>query len=334
MNTSEARAFHDETPVVDLHADTLKLADYFNYDIAGAHDTGLPAMLNYAGHVDIPRMSAAGLSGQFFGMWTFPYPQRGCAASVHRQLDALGSLAARCPDMIGLANTVADLQSLRLAGKIACLTGIEGGHALEGDLDNIARFAKRGVRYIGLVHFTPNQIGSPGWGTGLTYSGGLSAFGREAIAEMNRLGVIVDLAHINRRGFYDALETTSAPVMVTHTGVAGVHHHQRNIDDDQVRAIANNGGCVGIIFAKRFLGANTIDSVCDHILHLIDVAGEETPALGSDFDGFVVPPTGLDDVASLPKLTAALARHGVNPKVLTKILGGNALRVLGDVAGG
>jgi membrane dipeptidase len=119
--------------------------------------------------------------------------------------------------------------------------------------------------------------------------------------------------------------------MVSHTGVLGVHQHWRNIDDDQLRAIADKGGCVGVIFARRYLGSALIDAVVDHLLHIIDVAGDDLPALGSDFDGFVVPPEGLEDIAALPNLTVALSRRGVAPRVLEKILGGNVLRVLDSV---
>jgi membrane dipeptidase len=110
-----------------------------------------------------------------------------------------------------------------------------------------------------------------------------------------------------------------------------VHAVWRNIDDEQLRAIATRGGCVGLIFARQFLGGATIDAVVDHIAHVIDVAGEDVPALGSDFDGFVVPPVGLEDVAAMPNLTVALSRRGISPRVLEKILGGNVLRVLDAV---
>jgi membrane dipeptidase len=140
--------------------------------------------------------------------------------------------------------------------------------------------------------------------------------------------MIVDLAHINRRGFFDALAIATKPAMVSHTGVAGAHAHWRNIDDEQLRAVADNGGCVGIIFAREYLGGVSLDAVVDHLVHVIDVAGEDVPALGSDFDGFVRPPEGLEDVGALPNLTVRLAARGVPPRVLEKILGGNVLRVL------
>jgi membrane dipeptidase len=114
--------------------------------------------------------------------------------------------------------------------------------------------------------------------------------------------------------------------------VLGVHEHWRNIDDEQLRAVADKGGCIGVIFARRFLGGASIDSVVDHLQHIVDVAGEDAPALGSDFDGFVIPPVGLEDVAALPNLTVALSRRGLSDRVLRKILGENPMRVLGDIA--
>ncbi|MCG8420247.1 MAG: dipeptidase [Proteobacteria bacterium] len=332
MDVSEARALHDDVPVIDLHADTPKLMHRMDYDIAEHHERPMPRRINYLGHVDLPRMREGGVAAQIFGMWTWPYPRRGCAASVHGQLDALDEAVRRHPDQITWAITDRDIRAAQRRGAIACLAGIEGGQALEGDLDNIARFAARGVRYIGLLHFSANQLGYPAYGLGADSTRGLTDLGKECIREMNRLGVVVDLAHISRQGFYDALEISRAPVMVSHTGVLGVHQHWRNIDDQQLRAVAEKGGCVGVIFARRFLGGKSIEAVVDHIMHIIDVAGVDVPALGSDFDGFVVPSYGLEDVSMMPHLTARLAARGLGPDVLKKILGENALRVLRDVS--
>ncbi len=331
MDLEEARALHDEVPVIDLHADTPKLMHRLRFDISRRHQRPLPGRLNYAGHVDLPRMHDGGVAAQIFGMWTVPYPQRGCAASIHRQLDAIDAAVAKHPDLFTWAATPGEIRAAQARGQVAALAGIEGAHALEGRLDHIEPFVRRGVRYIGLMHFSRNQLGSPAFGRGADVSVGLTRFGKDVVREMNRCGVVVDLAHINRKGFFDALELTQSPVMVSHTGVVGVHEHWRNIDDEQLRAVADNGGCVGIIFAPKFLGGHGIEAVCDHLLHIIDVAGEDVPALGSDFDGGVVPPTGLEDIACMPKLTAALAARGLGRDTLKKILGENALRVLADV---
>lgn len=331
LDPTEARALHAEVPVIDLHADTPKLMSELGYDIASHHERRLPALLNYAGHLDVPRMHEGGLGAQIFGMWTVPYPQSGCAAGIDKQLDALDAAIAAHPEAMARCASRDDIEAAHAAGKIACLTGIEGAHALEGDLDNIERFARRGVRYLGLLHFSKNQLGFPAKGMGADADRGLTELGRAAIAELDRVGMVLDLAHINRVGFFDALEVSTRPMMVTHTGIAGVHPHWRNIDDEQIRAVAERGGCVGVIFARRFLGGKDIEAVCDHLMHIIDVAGEDVPALGSDFDGFVIPPVGLEDVTCLPDLTAALSRRGLGVEALRKLLSGNALRVLGEV---
>jgi membrane dipeptidase len=291
----------------------------------------MPGRLNYVGHVDLPRLKDGGVAAQVFGLWTVPYPERGCKHAVDTQLDALDLAIARHPDQIAWALTADQIAACKAGGRLAAMGGIEGGQALEGDPANVLHFARRGVRAIGLLHFSANALGAPAKGKGADADAGLTAIGHDVIREMNRLGVVVDLAHINRKGFFEALAVTTAPPMVTHTGVAGVHPHWRNVDDAQLRAVADRGGCVGIIFARRFLGGADLDAVVDHLLHIVDVAGPDVPALGSDFDGFVVPPVGLEDVACLPNLTAALSRRGVAPEVLAKILGGNALRVLADV---
>jgi membrane dipeptidase len=331
LTPDEARALHAEICVLDLHADTAKLMDKLGYDLAARHERPMPRMANVFGHVDLPRLREGGVAGQFFSFWTTPYPERGCARSVARQLDALDLAMAKHPADLAWTRTGAEVRAAKAAGRIAALGGIEGGQALEGELGTIEAFARRGVRYLGLLHFSANAIGRPAKGRGADPAAGLTGFGRDVVRECERCGVIVDLAHINRRGFFDALEVATLPPMVSHTGVLGVHAHWRNIDDEQLRAVADKGGCVGIIFARRYLGGASIDAVVDHLLHVIDVAGDDVPALGSDFDGFVVPPVGLEDVAALPNLTVALSRRGVPPRVLEKILGGNVLRVLDAV---
>lgn len=331
MTLDEARAFHAEVHVLDLHADTAKLMDKVGYDLAARHERPMPKAINLFGHVDLPRMRDGGMAGQFFSFWTTPYPERGCAKAVTRQLDALDEAMSKNPEQLGWTRTGADVRAAKLAGKIAALGGIEGGQALEGDIETIEAFSRRGVRYLGLLHFSANAIGRPAKGKGSDANAGLTAFGRDVVRECERSGVIVDLAHINRKGYFDALELATVPPMVSHTGVLGVHEHWRNIDDEQIRALADKGGCIGVIFSRKYLGSASIDSVVDHILHVINVAGDDVPALGSDFDGFVVPPEGLEDIAAMPNLTVALSRRGVSTRVLEKILGGNVLRVLDAV---
>ena len=333
LTPDEARALHDEVCVIDLHADTPKLMDKLGYDLAARHERPMPKRMNLVGHVDLPRLRDGGVAAQFFAFWTWPTyipgAERSKTKSVLAQVDALDAAVGKHPDQLAWARTGADVRAAKAAGKIAILGGIEGGHALEGKLEHVEMFARRGVRYLGPLHLWPNALG--GTSRQPKREDGLTGLGRDVIRECERCGVIVDLAHINRRGFFEALELGTRPPMVTHTGVNGVHRSWRNLDDEQIRAIADRGGCVGIIFARQFLGGATIDAVVDHIRHLLDVAGEDLPALGSDFDGFVVPPEGLEDIAAMPNLTVALSRRGIPTRVIEKILGHNVLRVLDEV---
>jgi len=333
MTPDEARAFHAEVCVIDLHADTPKLMDKLGYDLAARHERPMPKAVNYIGHVDIPRLRDGGVAAQFFAFWTWPTfvpgAERSNTKSVVHQIDAVDAAIAKHPDKLVWARTGVEVKAAKAAGKIAVLGGIEGGHALEGRVEAIEMFARRGVRYLGPLHLWPNALG--GTSRKPKRDEGLTGHGREVVRECERTGVIVDLAHINVRGFYEVLEMTKQPLMCTHTGVNGVHKSWRNLDDDQIKAIADRGGCIGIIFARNFLGGASIECVVDHILHVINVAGEDVPALGSDFDGFVIPPVGLEDIAALPNLTMALAKRGVAPRVLEKIVGANVLRVLDAV---
>ncbi len=323
---AEARALLDAAPSLDLHADTPLLFP-FGYRL-GARHRPLLARRSLFGHVDLPRMAEGALWGQFFGLVTIPLVRRGLAARCHRRIDALAKEITANPGKIRPALSAADVRAARAAGERAALLGIEGAHALEGRIENLAAFARRGVRYLGLLHFSANEAGYPAAGWGRDDARGLTPFGHAVVEACADLGVIVDLTHVNRRGFFDAIERARGPVIVSHTGVSGVAPHWRNLDDEQIRAVARTGGVVGLIFASVFLGGATIDVLVRHIRHVIDVAGEDTPALGSDFDGCVRPLEGLADAADLPRLAAALRRAGLRDEAILKIAGRNALRVL------
>jgi membrane dipeptidase len=331
LTPTEARALHDEVCVLDLHADTAKLMDKLGYDLAKRHERVWPRGANMFGHVDLPRLRDGGVAGQFFAFWAMP-PLRDklrdrAHGSIDAQLRALEAAVEKHGDEIAWTRTGADVRAAKAAGKLAAFGAIEGGQALDGKLEAIEPFSRRGVRYLGLLHLWSNGLG----GTSRNDPDrALTPFGADVIRECERCGVIIDLAHINRIGFFEALKIATRPVMVTHTGVSGVHKVWRNLDDDQIKAVAENGGCIGIIFAKRWLGGASIDAVVDHVAHVIDVAGEDVPALGSDFDGAVVPTDGLEDVAAMPNLTVALSKR-FPVRVVEKIVGGNVLRVLDAV---
>ena len=329
FGTPEARALHARHPAIDLHADSLMWSRWTGYDIHVRHDPPLP-FAALGGHVDIPRMIEGGVGAQFFGLVSMPFPSRGLAAVIDEQIDRLDAAVAQNPHRIQKARTADDVRRAAAAGTIAGLLGIEGGHALEGRLDRLDHFARRGVRYLGLCHFSANELCYPAYGRGRSDGDGLTTFGRQVVLHAADLGVIVDLAHINKRGFLEACEHSKYPPIVSHTGVLGAFEHWRNIDDEQLRAIAAKGGVVGVIFCPRYLGRDGIEPVIEHLRHIISVCGEDTPALGSDWDGFIIPTKDLCDAARLPLLTDGLLRAGFSEETIAKILRGNALRVLGD----
>ncbi|WP_437275592.1 dipeptidase [Sorangium sp. So ce375] len=328
--TPEARALHAQFPAIDLHADSLMWARWVGYDLQQRHEPPLP-LAALGGHVDVPRLREGGVGAQFFGLVSLPIGQRrGLAAVVEEQIDLLEQAVRAQPDRLVKALTAEDIEAARARGAVAALLGVEGAHALEGDLDTLARFARRGVRYLGLCHFSANEACYPAFGRGRSDGRGLTAFGREVVRCAEDLGVIVDLAHINRAGFLDACAIARRPPVVSHTGIAGAFDHWRNIDDEQLRALADRGGCAGIIFCPLYLGGNGLAPVVKHLVHIINVAGEDTPALGSDWDGFIIPTRDLRDAAHLPLLTDALLRAGLSERVIAKVLRENVMRILRD----
>jgi membrane dipeptidase len=329
FGSPEARAIHARHPAIDLHADSLMWSRWTGYDIHLRHDPPLP-LAALGGHVDIPRMIEGGVGAQFFGLVSVAFPTRGLAAVIDEQIDQLELAIVRDPRRLRKARTAGDVQRAAAEGAVAALLGIEGGHALEGDLRKLDHFARRGVRYLGLCHFTANELCYPAYGGGRRDAEGLTPFGREVVEHAGELGVIVDLAHINKRGFLDVCELSKHPPIVSHTGVLGVFSHWRNIDDEQLRAIADRGGVVGVIFCPRYLGRDGIEPVVAHLRHIIDVCGEDTPALGSDWDGFIIPTKDLRDAARLPLLTDGLLKAGFSEETIAKILRRNALRALED----
>jgi membrane dipeptidase len=306
-------------------------SSWLGYDLHEAHEPPLwRAALG--GHVDVPRMRQGGVGAQCFGLASLPVAGRvrGLARVVSEQIDVLVETIARRPADLRLARTGADIDACRRDGAVAALLGIEGAHALDGDLDQVDAFARRGVRYLGLLHFSANEAGYPAYGLGRHDGDGLTAWGFDLVRRCEAAGVLVDLAHINRRGFLDACAVATRPPIVSHTGVLGAFEHWRNIDDAQLRAVAEKGGVVGVIFYPRYLGGDGLEPVVKHLLHIIDVVGEDAPALGSDWDGFIIPTRELADPRGLPLLTDALLAAGVSERVIGKILRGNVLRVLSD----
>ncbi|MFO7173475.1 MAG: dipeptidase [Bacillota bacterium] len=319
-----ALALHRRVPVVDGHCDSV--LDLW----AGKRRLGEASP---QGHLDFPRARAGGLSGQVFALWPAPETYDKPSRRVLQLLDALLMELERCPDQARLVTRAEEIEGCRRDGVLAVIVGIEGGEALEGDLALLRTYYRLGVRVLGLTWNHRNLLadGAMEWETG----GGLTRFGREVVREMNRLGMVVDGAHLSPAGLRDLLEVSEHPVIVSHGNCRALWDHPRNLTDDQIRALAERGGVFGISFVRAFMGEPgqvTVETVADHIDHVCQLLGTSAHVgLGSDFDGTGELPLGLEGAQALPRLTAELLRRGYREPDLAAILGGNYLRVFRQV---
>jgi len=307
-------------------------------------------------HTDLRRLREGGVDVQWLSIFVHsrevPRDASEAGRAVQRALDVIAVVEGqleRHSDAIELALGSADVERIVGEGRIAALLGLEGGHAIEANLDNLRELHGRGIRYMTLTWSNSNAWADSSGDE--PRHGGLSDFGREVVAEMNRLGVVVDVSHVSDETFFDVMETTRAPVMASHSSARALADNPRNMTDAMLRAVAENGGVVMINFGGTFIdpdfnprwkaiarwvlsggGARPpLSKVADHVEHVIQVAGIDHVGLGSDFDGTLFLPEGLEDVSGFPNLTLELLRRGHDEQALRKILGGNALRVLAEV---
>ena len=366
-HASRARALAAERPVFDAHADSLQLACDLGRDLAHSG----------AGQLDLERGRAGGLGELVCVCWAdSKYAAtpgesrrrtRALLAASHRQLE-------RSPQALGWGGNAQLAAAARARGAVAGIPGIEGGHSIEESLDELEAFFRHGVRVMTLVwnnHLS--WIRSCRDGAGAHVPAGLSDFGRQVVRRMNELGMLVDLSHAGRRSFYDTLETSDRPVIASHSGCSSLHDHPRNLDDDQLRALAGNGGVVGIVFCtafldadcqaaqkrageseefKRIAGANDTEQflrqgewlqaylpplpaarVADHVCHAVEVAGIDHVGIGSDFDGIMHTPSGLQDASCYPHLAELLFARGFGEQDVRKVLGDNMRRVFARATG-
>lgn len=322
--------------VIDLHLDTFIWQRIFGYDPTVRHARP-PLGGWFLGHADFPRVREAGLAGATWVVTTNPLREPlDRLETLLENLARLRATIARVPGELELVTTLRQYTTARRRGRHAAFIGLQGGNALEAP-DSVERLPPGMVLRVTLVHLSSSAVGATSSPLRLGPDRGLTRFGRELVRRLNDARILVDLAHVSPAGFWDAVDAhdPTIPVVVTHTGVSGVHRHWRNLDDNQLRAIADSGGVVGIMFHAPFLGdyawSGRAERVVDHLAHVVRVAGEDVPAIGSDFDGAIIPPRDLSSVLELPRLVELMARRGFGERVIQKILGDNFLRVLGAV---
>lgn len=331
--SEKALALHRQTPVADLHVDILLTNHLFGYDIMKRHTNHIPfsPLVNQA---DIPRLHEAGVRIAGLGLVTAPL--KAFAKRRYRQVESqMNYLRHNCehyPERIRLMHDAKAMDGAIKDDAIACMPGIEGGHALLGDLSLLDAYYDMGVRYFTLAHFSGNEICNCPKGIYNDNPPGLTEFGKKAVDRINELGFILDLAHTERQAFFEALERTDHPVIVSHTGIRATCDLWRNLDDEQLEAVAKNGGVVGIMIAPKFLGCEKIrplSDMGDAIMHAVKVMGADHVAIGSDLDGWIeTMPKDFSDVTDLPLITDDLLSRGLPENDIRKILGENVMRVI------
>ncbi|MDH3213265.1 MAG: dipeptidase [Myxococcales bacterium] len=335
----EAVDLYLASDVLDLHLDSFIWTRLFGYDLRKRHGEGLFGARIYS-QVDFPRVREAAMTGATWVVTT--NPGRRAAARPKILLENLRRLQAifeSVPEDFRVVRNAAEYRRAVGDGRHAAFLGIQGGNALDRNLDALDLIPDDLVLRITLVHLYSSRIGVTSAPTGSRRGQGLSNFGREFVRRLDEMRIFVDLAHINREGFFDAVAVhdPSLPLLVTHTGVSGVTPHWRNVDDEQLRAVADTGGTVGVMYQSNFLGEPTwggrAEAVVRHLEHIVATVGEDFASLGSDWDGAIIPPRDLRTPLELPRLVEIMLRRGWSADRIGKILGGNFLRAVAALRG-
>jgi membrane dipeptidase len=362
------KKIHRKAVVADTHNDILmKAADkgiVFDQDLTGKTNS------------DLARWKKGGLDVQLFSVYC-DGDLKNPFAYANREMDSLDAVVARNPDKIVKVASYAELLKAVKQHKIAAMFGVEGGHMIEDDLNKLDALYNRGARYLTLTHNI-----APSWATSAADETtkpdlphkGLTDFGRQVVQRMNQLGMIIDVSHAGDQTFWDVIKMTTKPIIASHSSVYSLVPHRRNLKDEQIKAIAKNGGVIQVNFNPGFIDSSfekkeiaflkkhteekdsllktgmgefysldylynkytdeanpmrpPLSLLIQHIEYVIKLVGVDYVGLGSDFDGINITPLQLDDVTTYPLITKALVKKGYSKKDITKILGGNFLRVL------
>jgi membrane dipeptidase len=328
---SRALQLHNDAFFVDAHTDAV--LDVLGRDIRRTGKKRFLGERSTEGHVDFPRLAEGGVDLEFFALWI--EPEFKLERSTKRALELFDALVSQIQEnkqRIELVLSFADIERIHSQGKICALASVEGGEAIEGSLPVLRMFHRLGIRAMGLTWNERNQL-ADGAGESRT-QGGLTNIGVETVREMNRLGMVVDVSHLSEAGFRDVLEVSTKPVIASHSNCRALTSHRRNLTDDQIRGLAQNGGVMGIVFAEDFLTSDpakepaSINNVIDHLEYAVKIGGVDHVGIGSDFDGIEKAPKGLEDSSKFPNITIELVKRGYREEEIFKILGGNFLRVL------
>ena len=329
---------HKQAVVVDTHCDTLKcLLPQFTrprdsmWQDRSEVGFGKRSKL---GHIDLPRLKEGGVDLQVFAISSERDPTP--AYPIRTAMEMIERFYTECekfPKLIEPVTSFAKVTQANEEGKVAAMLSIEGADVVEGRINMLRVYHRLGVRMVGLVHSLRNLL-ADGVADNRT-KGGLSQLGAEAVVELNKLGMIVDVSHLSDAGFWDVIELSKDPVVASHSNSRVICSHPRNLSDEMIRALSEKGGVMGMNFATDFVHKTkpSLETLVDHIDHIVDLVGPEHVGLGSDFDGIPSTPVGLEDVSRMPAITEELVKREYSEEYIRLILGGNHLRLIKQVVG-
>jgi membrane dipeptidase len=350
FDSETARALHSRHLVFDAHSD-VPLLDIYPRRLRGEKQV--------MKRIHLPRYAEGHVHGAIMTVhcdcmrWSAEY-----GGALRQTLEVIDSVYSEEDESDGecaIVRTGSEMENARNMGRFAFFMGVEGSKAIEGSLEALRCLYRLGVRSMALTHNVRNQVGD---GAGVKENYGLTEFGRSVIEEMDELGMILDLVHLSERGFYDAIETTKSTPIISHSACSDLHRFGsgsvpwRNVADKQIQMLADKGGVMGIAFLKSFVTSEdaTLNHVIRHVEHVIDLVGIDHVGIGTDFVDYATPenqlllgerdPLGselvvkdVENIKMVPNFTAALMRKGYSEQDISKILGGNFLRVFKNVLG-
>jgi len=327
LGNMDLEKIHRNAMVVDAHCDTI---------LNIARKTIQFGKRNKKGHLDIPRLQEGGVNVQVFAIYIEDIYKPDRAIKRTLQLyDIFIQELEKNDNSLSLITQSSQIEKNIKSGKIGVILSIEGGEAIEGEIELLRVLYRLGIRLMTLTWNQRNQI-ADGAGEQRTKSG-LTKFGIKVIKEMNQLGMLIDISHLSETGFWDVLAHSREAVIASHSNCYSLCPHQRNLKDDQIKALSKKGGVICVTYVPAFLSKSrqkaNLEDVLNHIDHLVKIGGIDCVGLGSDFDGTNLLPENLEGVDKIPNITAGLFRRKYKEKDIEKILGGNLLRVFRKIIG-
>ncbi|KAM9816821.1 dipeptidase 1 [Neosynchiropus ocellatus] len=322
------------TPLIDGHNDLpWQLRKQFNNELNKVNLYNLTTT-----HTNIPKIKEGRLGAQFWSAYVPCDTQyKDAVRQTLEQIDVVHRMCQKYPETFMFAYNSQDIRTAFSMNKTASLIGVEGGHSLDSSLGTLRVMYQLGVRYLTLTH-SCNTPWADNWrvdtGTEPSQHDGLSPFGKQLIVEMNRLGMLIDLAHVTVKVMNQVLDMSAAPVIFSHSSAYGVCPHKRNVPDDVLRRVKEKGGIVMINFYNDYVTCSQsakLSDVADHFDYIKKVGGADIIGFGGDYDGVTRLPEGLEDVSKVPQLVAELLRRNWTDVEVEAALGNNLLRVMKKV---